>query len=76
MNRGTLMAMATMAAAIAPYSRAIDSLYDDGIISHSRNTKPKERDPKQLREYTYKGHTIMAYSKTDAKFRLRKEGKV
>lgn len=27
--------------------------------------------PKQLREYTWKGHTVMAYSKDDARNRIK-----
>ena len=73
MNRGTLLGAALMMAAV---SEEYKRLYELGPEKRLHINIQKERDPKQLREYTYKGHTIMAYSKTDAKFRLRKEGKV
>lgn len=73
MNRGTLLGAAVMMAAITDEYRRC---YHLGPEPRHQINMPKERDPKQLREYTYKGHTIMAYSKTDAKFRLRKEGKI
>lgn len=73
MNKGTLLGAAVMMAAV---NEEYKKLYELGPEKRLQINMPKEREPKQLREYTYKGHTIMAYSKTDAKFRLRKEGKV
>lgn len=73
MNKRTLFTYAAMMGAMMnEYHRC----YKLDPESRLQTNMPKERDMKQLREYTYKGHKIMAYSKTDAKFRLRREGKI
>lgn len=33
--------------------------------------EPRYKDTKPLREYSWKGHTVMAYSKDDAKKRIK-----
>lgn len=73
MNLSKLLGVAAMMAAKTDEYRRC---YYLGSEPRHQINMPKVREQKQLREYTYKGHTIMASSKTDAKFRLRKEGKV
>lgn len=45
----------------------------EGIFMGERPKKPyiRKKPDKPLREYTWKGLKVMAYSKTDAKFRIK-----
>lgn len=70
MNKSLLLSMAAI------YAAGIDRLYDDGVLRRPRPDEPRFVESKPLREYTYKGHKVMAYSKDDARNRLRKEGKI
>lgn len=57
---------------IDPYVTIIDR-YSDAIFMGECPKKPyiRKQPDKQLREYTWKGHTVMAYSKADARNRIK-----
>lgn len=51
---------------------AFDGLYDVRSLSNPYCKRSTEyKDTKTLQEYTWKGHKVMAYSKTDAKNRIK-----
>lgn len=55
------------------YSIVVPYEIPEGIFMGERPKKPyiHKKPDKPLREYTWKGHTIMAYSKDDARNRIR-----
>lgn len=76
MNKNALALLGAAVMQAAMYEDGMRRVYEDGSVSRHSINMPKINESKPLREYTYKGHTIMAYSKDDARNRLRKEGKI
>ena len=80
MNKRNLLAM------LAGYAM-IAAQYDDSFLPTPKRQKPysdnsfsgripKAVDSRQLREFSIKGHKIMAYSKKDALTRLKHQKKI
>lgn len=58
---------------IEGYSIIVPYEIPEGIFMGERPKKPhiRKKPDKPLREHTWKGHTIMAYSKDDARNRIK-----
>lgn len=54
---------------------AMDKKTEEELYDKIRNQPPK-KDSRQLREFSIKGHKVMAYSKKDAITRLKLQKKI
>lgn len=74
MNKKGFQAMAMMLMCAASAGGTLYGTPRRETKKRQVNVKPVQ--PKELHEFTIKGHTIMAYSKKDAISRLKAQGKI